>query len=428
MFENVQNALAAARFCMARSRSPHGRGRASSAITGAARNPAQASQPRAESSHRGVVDATNAAAGTRTASEAARELRAQAALRRAAAATTSDAEAAAPSASTAHAVDTSPAAVVPAAIAGTAPNGVTASAPGLRPQRSRSRSRSRPPLSAQGSSGTAETAGAAAELPRQERAIGPRASRSSSTVDPISSVAEDHAECPICFEALPSQQTVLLLRGGERACRHFFHEACVCQMASSSSSKCCPLCRADFDSVLRVPDVERSPEAWFAAVDSDGNGTLDCTEVLEVLKATLPVDCAKLEKALPPLFAKWDPDGDGRIDYTKMMGPNGLYFYVRDKFRRTGKEQSPPDIRTEQAAWFRYWDEDGSGSLEREEVVRALAKTFAMTSAEQIQALRELLDAVWSEFDPDGSGSIDMLKFCRPGDGLAEFVTANLVH
>merc|ERR1719231_815085 len=108
-----------------------------------------------------------------------------------------------------------------------------------------------------------------------------------------------------------------------------------------------------------------------------------------------------------------------------MMGPHGLFFYVRDAFRSSGQAGNRvPDIRYSREAWFRYWDEDGSGNLDKDEVIRSFVKSFGMSSSlEQIGMLRQLLDCLWVEFDPDGSGSVDYDELCRP-QGLADFIIA----
>ena len=72
----------------------------------------------------------------------------------------------------------------------------------------------------------------------------------------------------------------------------------------------------------------------------------------------------------------------------------------------------------------RYWDEDESGELEFEEVVRAFAKTF-QTDVEGISQLRESLSAVWTVFDTDNSGAVDRREFLAR-DGLADTVLATM--
>lgn len=76
---------------------------------------------------------------------------------------------------------------------------------------------------------------------------------------------------------------------------------------------------------------------------------------------------------------------------------------------------------------YQYWDEDNSGALDKEEVVRALLKTFRMTSDQQrVQMMRNTIDAVWPIFDDDGSGTIEREEFLKPNDGLADTIVATL--
>lgn len=238
----------------------------------------------------------------------------------------------------------------------------------------------------------------------------------------------ENAECPICFEPLPSTPVSVLAMRGRRVCRHFFHERCGEAMKTAAGGMHCPICRETYDGLLRVPDVMRDPHGWFKLVDLDGNGALDATEVSEVLKATLSVDVRRLDQDLPLLLPQWDGNGDGRVEFNEMMGPHGLFYYVRDAFRATGQAPKDiPDIRSDRREWFRYWDEDGSGALDQEEVIRSFVKTFSLGSdVAQVQFLREIVGALWSEFDPDNSGEIDMDEFCRPGEGLADMVIANV--
>jgi len=237
----------------------------------------------------------------------------------------------------------------------------------------------------------------------------------------------DLAECSICFDPLASAQTVACMSGGRRACRHFFHEGCSHIVLSAVGGKKCPLCRATFEDFARVPDVQSEPRRWFDFVDFDGDGSLTQDEILHVLKATLKLDHDSLEKNLPSLFWQWDPNGDGCLEFDEMMGPRGLFYYARDAFRASGASVACPSIRQDREAWFRFWDSDGSGTLDREEVVRSLVKTFKWSPMpEQVQSLREILNVFWSEFDEDNSGEIDMDEFCQAVHGLADVILANL--
>ena len=50
-----------------------------------------------------------------------------------------------------------------------------------------------------------------------------------------------------------------------------------------------------------------------------------------------------------------------------------LLYSVLDFLNR-----APPPPIQQKLEWFRYWDEDGSGELDQEEAIRALAKTFQL--------------------------------------------------
>ena len=87
-----------------------------------------------------------------------------------------------------------------------------------------------------------------------------------------------------------------------------------------------------------------------------------------------------------------------------------------------------PCSARDKAAWFDFWDEDRSGELDKEEVVRALLKTFGLTSDQsQVASMRSTVHAIWPIFDADGSGSIDRAEFVQP-DGLADTVLATAGH
>ena len=59
--------------------------------------------------------------------------------------------------------------------------------------------------------------------------------------------------------------------------------------------------------------------------------------------------------------------------------------------------------------------------------MRALLKTFRMTTdPARVQMMRGTIDAVWPIFDDDGSGSVDREEFLRPNEGLADTIVATL--
>lgn len=90
---------------------------------------------------------------------------------------------------------------------------------------------------------------------------------------------------------------------------------------------------------------------------------------------------------------------------------NYAFFFLKhyqDPFERPAPQEEPmPDARVDRYAWFSYWDEDNSGTLDKDEVIRAFVKTFGRAQTPLVLAeLRSLIEAMWPEFDPDGSGSI----------------------
>ena len=62
-------------------------------------------------------------------------------------------------------------------------------------------------------------------------------------------------------------------------------------------------------------------------------------------------------------------------------------------------------------------------------MVRALLKTLQVThDPVAVTQMRGTIDAVWCIFDDDGSGSIERDEFLRPGDGLADTIIATVEH
>lgn len=134
-----------------------------------------------------------------------------------------------------------------------------------------------------------------------------------------------------------------------------------------------------------------------------------------------------MEESLEKHWSKWDKDGSGFIEVNEMLEPrHGLVAYVRAHLPNRVSRGEPPNIQRDPKAWFKFWDEDGNGTLEFEEVVRALIKSFKMgTNHERIYSTRVLLQALWIDFDPDNNGHIDVSEFSKR-EGLAETIVANL--
>jgi len=234
-------------------------------------------------------------------------------------------------------------------------------------------------------------------------------------------------ECAVCCDGLAELPVSVLANGKSQVCRHFFHTECVRSIRNCGHSKC-PICRVSFDNDLALPNIQQNPRAWFQFVDVENHGELSLQRILEVLRASILVDHKKLESKLPTEFRLWDTNNDGRLSYDEMMAPKtGLVAWARKFVARQGDWSDMPDINKDSGAWFRYWDEDGNGVLGKEEVIRALTKTFiksAQIPLGRSVELREIVQTLWVVFDADGSGGIDAEEFCKT-DGLYETIIAN---
>lgn len=69
--------------------------------------------------------------------------------------------------------------------------------------------------------------------------------------------------------------------------------------------------------------------------------------------------------------------------------------------------------------WFEFYDRNGSGQLDQEELVSALVTTFGGDPS----SIRQVVAAVFPAFDRDGNGTIDRQEFCGAG-GMGESLLA----
>lgn len=247
---------------------------------------------------------------------------------------------------------------------------------------------------------------------------------------------EDSGDCAICYDELcKAPVSVLCNAQGHRVCRHYYHTKC-CEMIEGACGRggpdaqlqrSCPLCRRSFHRAVAVPSVMENPLQWFKVVDSDGSMDLDKTEVVEALVAVFPIDSKAMEQNLEQLWDRWDKTKSGSITLPEFVDKDqGLLNWVLKNQHRIQKKAVSlgiPEIRTNRRAWFEYWDADGNGELDREEVLRALLKTFR---GADVGVTRSLVQALWRDFDTDNGGTIDHDEFMRPGIGLLDTILANL--
>ena len=112
-------------------------------------------------------------------------------------------------------------------------------------------------------------------------------------------LAEDFAECVVCFEPMHAHPAAVLTDAGgtRRTCAHvLFHLHCAQAMLRCAPRKSCPVCRTPCEKAVEVPSIVAAPDAWFRIMDFDGSGSLNKREVLVALRASVKVDFARLER------------------------------------------------------------------------------------------------------------------------------------
>jgi Ca2+-binding EF-hand superfamily protein len=241
--------------------------------------------------------------------------------------------------------------------------------------------------------------------------------------------AVEHEECAICCDPLPAEPVGMLLceplprKPTAPSCRHFFHVSCIKELRPPLR---CPVCRVPFHSIGEIPPLTfAAGETWFAYFDRDGDGKLTYDEILDGLRAQVSLDWSRIDVEMDTLWTKWDPNRDHSISREEFLRPDdGLLAYLMKNFGQTPRAP-PPELRRGRRAWFNYWDEDHSGCLSKDEVARALVKTFKIYDVRPATVL-ECVENIWPLFDLDGSGSIDIEEFCTE-DNLADTILAQIL-
>lgn len=229
-------------------------------------------------------------------------------------------------------------------------------------------------------------------------------------------------ECPICFDELFCSPVGTLCNSQNKPiCKHSYHAKCVEELPKPWK---CPLCRLDFTKVLTAPDIKVDPYAWFEFLDIDKSGSISYEELVDGLKSQILLNWSKIECDADTLWSKWDKDGNGNISIDEFCDPkSGVMAYLLEVYP-TNPRPPPPDILKNKKEWFNYWDEDCSGSLDKDEMGRALVKTFKLYHIEKSTVI-DILNAIWPIFDIDDSGRIECSEFIST-DNLADTICAEL--
>lgn len=176
------------------------------------------------------------------------------------------------------------------------------------------------------------------------------------------------------------------------------------------------------------------PEAWFETMDVAHRDVLTLSEVFQAVAATMAVSSRILDDMLPSMWSSHGKALEDPMRFEDLFGENGLILQLQQRvaFLTTGVDsvvEAPcPDFMFDKRAWFEHWDTDRSGWLEREEVVRGLAKSFRSDVPARLcrkrLRMRFLVDEMWPAVDVDGSDTITLDEFCRV-DGLADLILRN---
>jgi len=139
-------------------------------------------------------------------------------------------------------------------------------------------------------------------------------------------------------------------------------------------------------------DAIKDLKELFMAMDDNNDGTLSVGELREGLEkagVAVPADLAAMMERI-------DTDGSGVIDYSEFMAA------TLDK----------REWVAEDACWraFKTFDQDGSGSIDKEELMKLLGGSTVVNDM-QIKYTAKEVDAIMKEVDLNGDGKIDFEEF-----------------
>lgn len=245
--------------------------------------------------------------------------------------------------------------------------------------------------------------------------------------------AEEHSECAVCFDELHARPVgVLLNKHGRRLCRHIFHLDCLLDLPGAPKPDC-PYCRAVSNGVKALPNVVDDPVTWFELLDVDGMGRIEAEDVLKTLKSQLSVDEERLDANWDKIWDRFDLDHSGSLTYDELVDEKrGLLKSIKSIIGagagddKKTRHAAAPDLTKHKTAWFEYWDDDGNGSLDEGELVRALVHSFNKAGRrDEVRAITEIVHALLAACDVEGDGLISREEFLAPETGLADVIVGN---
>lgn len=252
--------------------------------------------------------------------------------------------------------------------------------------------------------------------------------RGRSSDEPRVLFPERAAECAVCFEPLYQNAPAFFVDDRkQRSCMHYVCGDCA---ETCLATKECPMCRATVAESMELPSLEADPRGWFAAAACHESGALEPAELCHAVAACLPVSEERLLRAIEaedgPWKCFWDHNSDGRVSEEEFFTPDtGLFAWIFAHLhelhraeQRTNNEA--PDMRTEPAAWFDFWDDQGTGTLTFGEVLRGVFVVHKFSALEDRSVLRKVraeVATVWREVGLQGD-TVTKAQFLKP-NGLS---------
>jgi hypothetical protein len=249
----------------------------------------------------------------------------------------------------------------------------------------------------------------------------------------VEMVTESNGDCGVCYFPLSQFKVGVLRFHSKRACPHYFHVECVTEHTS-----CC-ICKSRCNEVRGLPIITEEPRLWFQLCDLNLKGKMKAKDIVNGLVSCLDVDRVKIEAFMNDLWP-WDKQEEASANEDTTMSMNFFCYELIPKLisqysvlkKEAMAELVIPHIDRDPQAWFDFWDADSSGFLEKEEMIRAMIKTYC-TSANNIsliiqaKEMRVISETLWGEIYGDAKTNITFQEFSQPF-GLAEQIYRNYLQ
>lgn len=201
-----------------------------------------------------------------------------------------------------------------------------------------------------------------------------------------------------------------------------------------------------------ISDISKNPRKWFQTFDGNNDGLLEKGDCIEGIRMTFEtLDFETIRYLLDTLWPIFDSDGSGSLTMDEFLKPGGLCEMILAQVPTPPAANSsirppvisipplpplpplpPPQsnpseelvlqITRNPRRWFQLFDRNRDGLLRKSDCIEGLTKTFPSLNA---SSARDLIDALWSLFDSDGSGTLDMEEFIKPS-GLCDTILAQM--